>query len=65
MNNLKMCRKFKGITQTELSIKSGISVVTISKIETIKNYDVSKSTMIKLADALDTTVQELFFSEEE
>ncbi|ELC8451126.1 helix-turn-helix transcriptional regulator [Clostridium perfringens] len=65
MNNLKMYRKFKGITQTELSIKSGISVVTISKIETIKNYDVSKSTMIKLAVALDTTVQELFFSDEE
>lgn len=65
MNKLKEYRKTRGITQKKLSIRCGISVVTLSKIETIKNYDVSKNTMIKIAKALDTTVQELFFTDEE
>lgn len=62
---LKVERVKKGWTQEELAKKSGVARVTISNIERkgIKNIPVY--TLEKLAKALDITVAELFFSEEE
>ncbi|MBC5624825.1 helix-turn-helix transcriptional regulator [Clostridium sp. NSJ-49] len=62
---LKIARVKKGWTQEELAKNSGVGRVTISNIERngIKNIPVY--TLEKLAKALEMTVAELFFSEEE
>lgn len=62
---LKIARVKKGWTQEELDKNSGVGRVTISNIERngIKNIPVY--TLEKLAKALEMTVAELFFSEEE
>lgn len=63
--NLKIARIKRGLTQLELAEIAGISHVIISKLEK-GNYDgISKCNMIKIAKALNSTVQELFFSDEE
>lgn len=60
MNNLKKIRESKGMTQTFLSDKSGISNITISKIENTENYDISFSTAKKLANVLGVKVSDIF-----
>lgn len=62
---LKVARVKKELTQEGLAKASGVGRVTISNIERkgIKNIPVY--TLEKLAKALDTTVAELFFSEEQ
>lgn len=63
--NVKLARIKAGLTQKELAAIVGLSNVTIVKIER-GNYDnLTKATMVKIAKALNSTVQELFFSEEE
>lgn len=63
--NVKLARIKAGLTQKELAAKVGLSNVTIVKIEK-GNYDsITRISMIKLAKALNTTVQELFFNDEE
>ena len=62
--NLKLARIKKGLTQRELGKLVGLSNVTISHIENSNSDNVTKSIMIKIAAALDTTVQALFFSDE-
>lgn len=62
---IKLARVKLGLTQKELAKKVGISHVTLSKIEKGNYENLTLRTMLKLAEALDTTVQELFFSEEE
>lgn len=62
--NLKLARIKKGLTQRELGKLVGLSNVTISHIENSNSDNVTKSIMIKIATALDTTVQALFFSDE-
>lgn len=63
--NIKIARIKVGLTQKELAQIVGISHVTIGKLEK-GNYDgISKGNMIKIAAALNSTVQELFFSNEE
>lgn len=52
MNKLKEIRLSKGMTQQELSEKSGISRVTISLLENGKQKVVTNTTIIALADAL-------------
>ncbi|EGT3600564.1 helix-turn-helix transcriptional regulator [Clostridium perfringens] len=62
----KFKRLEKDLTQAELREKSKTSIQTIVDIEKGKSIDgLRVGTLKKLADALDTTVQELFFSEEE
>lgn len=56
-------RESKNMTQEELAEKSGVSRATISMIENNETRDVLTSTLFKLADALDTTVNNLFFAE--
>ncbi|EHK2442840.1 helix-turn-helix transcriptional regulator [Clostridium perfringens] len=62
----KFKRLEKDLTQAELREKSKASIQTIVDIERGKSIDgLRVGTLKKLAAALDTTVQELFFSEEE
>lgn len=58
---LKEIREEKGITQEELEKKSGVSRQTISAIENNDNYQAKTGTLIALARALCTTVDNLFF----
>lgn len=62
---VKLARITLCLTQKELAKKVGISHVTLSKIEKGNYENLTYKTMKKLAKALGTTVQELFFSEEE
>ncbi|MDY4421430.1 helix-turn-helix transcriptional regulator [Clostridium perfringens] len=62
---IKLRRISKGLTQKELANKVGISHVTLSKFENGSYENITLRTMLKLAAALDTTVHELFFSDEE
>lgn len=59
-NNLSEVRKDKGVTQEELAEKSGISRVTIANIERGAVTNLKISTMLSLANALDSTVEEIF-----
>lgn len=65
MLKLKISRIKKGLTQEKLSEKAGVGRVTISNIERKGIKTTPVYILEKLAKALDTTVQELFFSEEE
>lgn len=58
---VKEAREEKRMTQEELAEKSGVSRVTIIAIESGKSVDVKVSTLVKLADALETTVDKIFF----
>lgn len=63
--NVKLARIKAGLTQKELAALVGLSNVTIVKIEK-GNYDsITRATMIKIAKALNSDVQTLFFNEEE
>ena len=60
---LKEVRKAKKMSQEELEKASGISRQTISSIENGKSTSVMSGTLIALARALDTTVDQIFFDE--
>lgn len=62
---LKIARVKKGWTQEELHQKSNVSRVSICNIERNGISNIPVKTLEKLAKALDTTVQELFFSDDE
>lgn len=56
---LKSIRQKKGLTQLDLELESGISRTEISRIENgLKNIEFY--TIVKLAEALDVTLGELF-----
>ena len=62
----KFKRLEKDLTQAEVREKSKTSIQTIVDIERGKSIDgLRVGTLKKLAAALDTTVQDLFFSDEE
>lgn len=63
--NVKIRRIMQGLSQKELAKKVGVSNVTIVKIEKEKIDNVKLGTLKKIAEVLETTVQELFFTEEE
>lgn len=65
MIKLKIERIKKGLTQEKLSKKSGVGRVSISNIERKGIKTTPVYVLENLAAALDTTVQELFFSDEE
>ncbi|MBM7834984.1 helix-turn-helix transcriptional regulator [Clostridium sardiniense] len=65
MLKLKIERVKKGLTQENLSKKSGVGRITISNIERKGIKTTPVYILEKLAAALDSTIQELFFSEEE
>ena len=59
-NNLSEVRKAKRLTQEGLAEKSGVSRVTIANIERGAVADLKISTMLSLANALDSTVEKIF-----
>jgi transcriptional regulator with XRE-family HTH domain len=61
---IKEKRKEKKMTQEELSAKSGVSRTTISGLENGTLRATSSKTLLKLARALDTTVDQIFFQED-
>ncbi|MBR6707912.1 MAG: helix-turn-helix transcriptional regulator [Clostridia bacterium] len=57
---VKDVREEMRMTQEELAEKSGVSRATIIAIERDETKDVKASTLLKLAQALGTTVDKLF-----
>lgn len=60
---LKEVRLALKMSQEELCAKSGVSRGTVSAIENGSIRNVSTKTLIKLANALGTTVDKIFFAE--
>ncbi|MBD5093928.1 MAG: helix-turn-helix transcriptional regulator [Subdoligranulum sp.] len=63
-NDIRDLRRAKGYRQEDLAAAVGVSRQTIIAIENNK-YDPSLELAIKLARHLQTTVEQLFFLEEE
>lgn len=63
--NLKLRRIKMRKKQKEIAEQVGITQQYLANLENGKSKNPSRNLMIKLAKVLDTTVQELFFSEEE
>ncbi len=59
---IREIREEKKMTQEELENKSGISRQTISAIENGKTKDVKSGTLIAIAEALGTTLDDIFLS---
>ncbi|MFR5263985.1 helix-turn-helix transcriptional regulator [Clostridium sp.] len=62
---VKLLRISKHITQKELAKMVGISPATLVRIEKDRIDQIRVGTLKKVAEALGTTVKELFFSDEE
>jgi Predicted transcriptional regulators len=60
-NRLRALREQIGITQEELSRKSGVSRPTISAIESNQEYITTNITLEKIARAIDFKVSDIFF----
>ena len=58
---IKEIREEAGMTQAELSIKSGISRTIINGLETGRTTTTTTDTLKKIAAALDKKVSEIFF----
>lgn len=58
--NVKAVREAVGMSQAELSRRSGISRQTIIAMENDESYNVTAKTLLALADALGVTAQALF-----
>lgn len=59
-NRLKEVRESKGMTQEELSRKSGVARTVISYLETEKDMDVKLSTLTSIAKSVDDSVSNIF-----
>jgi transcriptional regulator with XRE-family HTH domain len=60
---IREVRLQRGITQTELSVKSGVSRAIINGLETGRSSVTTTETLLKIARALEVTADELFFDE--
>lgn len=60
---IKEKRTEKNLTQEELANKSNVSRNLIARLESGELKSCSTTTLEKLAEALDTTVNNLFFDE--
>jgi transcriptional regulator with XRE-family HTH domain len=61
---VKDIRKQEGLTQEELSKKSGVSRAIISSLETNSEVITSTLTLQKIATALGRKVSDLFFEDD-
>lgn len=59
-NRLKEIRTERGMSQEELSEKSGLSRATISKIENNEEVSVTTKTIAKLSEVLEVNPSEIF-----
>ena len=60
---IKEARDAKGMTQETLAAKSGVSRGTIVALESGEAKTTTTKTLVKIANALGTTVEEIFFAE--
>lgn len=60
-DRIKALRAEKGMTQEDLAEASGVSRLTISKLETGKLTNARSKTMFAVAKALGVTIDDLFF----
>lgn len=60
---IREIRESKGISQLELSEKSGVTRATIWRLETGDSCEATTITLSKIAKALDVPVAELFLAE--
>lgn len=60
--NLKKLRAESGMTQVELSEKSGVGRITISRLESGELKETTLGTLTKLAKALQVSVDDLIKS---
>ena len=60
-NQVKRVREQLGLTQEDLSKKSGISRSVLARIENNRAHNYTAKTMIAIADALNKRVDEIFF----
>jgi len=58
---IKERREELRMSQEELSQKSGVNRTTISALETGKAEQVLTGTLVALANALDTTIDKIFY----
>lgn len=58
---LRQLRLRLGMSQGELEERSGISRATISALENDPDYNTTTKTLERLAVALETTVEQIFF----
>ena len=63
-HKLKEFRRERKMSQEELAALSGVSRQTISSIENDGAEAATTKTLVKIAEALDTTVGELFFGKD-
>lgn len=57
---IKEFREQKGMSQEELSKKSGVSRSIISELETGKRIITTTDTLIKISEALEKSVKDIF-----
>lgn len=57
-NRIRAFRKLKGLTQQELAARTGISLAVLGAIER-GNRRTEEQILVKIAEALDITIQEL------
>lgn len=60
---IKEIRQKQGMSQQELSEKSGVSRAIISNLESGKTEQTTVRTLLKIAKALKSTVDEIFFED--
>lgn len=60
MNRLKKARELKKLTQEELSVLSGVSRVTISRIESGNQDDIKLKTMKAISHVLRIPMEQIF-----
>jgi transcriptional regulator with XRE-family HTH domain len=63
--NIKRIRESKGISGYKLAKLAGLGKSTISQIETGDRHNLNSSTIIKIAEALGVSPQDLMFTEGE
>lgn len=62
-SKLRDYRKQKNMTQEELSKRSGVSRKTICDLESGMEKNATSKTLLRIANALGATVDEIFFDQ--
>lgn len=63
MSKLKRVREARGMSQEELSEKSGISRTIISRLENDNGVSTTTKTLLALATALNCQVTDIFYAQ--